>query len=416
MRQQPAQTKAPWTRSCRVENPCGTPPGPTSAPDGGRWMPESLIAALDELEDTFEKAKADPEFTAQIAELYRHYSGPALAADRGKAFAEHAGGRGSISSAKTSTTPARTRSTTRSARRLLAQRMGKTPRHRRDRRRAARRRHRHGLRPLRPGVRRLHGRGGHPPPGAQRLQHEAARRRGPPGHERLADPPRRHQRGLPRLDEHRRDHALLLGSVVGPHPFPRIVRDFQIGHRRETRAQILEQIGRLPDAVVACVGGGSNAAGMFYPFLDDTAVQAGRRRGRRATASRPATTPPPSASAGPACCTAATATCCRTTTARPATSHSISAGLDYPGVGPEHTYWSDTGRVQLRAHRPTARPGRVRAALPHRGHHPGHRILARPGRGHQGRPRLAAEDGGRVRQDRDRQPLRPRRQGRGHRR
>ena len=72
-----------------------------------------------------------------------------------------------------------------------------------------------------------------------------------------------------------------IGSVVGPHPFPMIVRDFQSVIGRETKAQCLDQIGRLPDAVVACVGGGSNAAGMFAPFIDDTAGRADRRRGRR---------------------------------------------------------------------------------------------------------------------------------------
>ena len=98
MRQQPALTKVPWTRSCRVPRsiPRGRTsrhaPGPYFGNYGGRWMPESLIAALDELEDTFEKAKADPEFTAQIADLNKNYSGRPSLLTEAKRFAEHAGG------------------------------------------------------------------------------------------------------------------------------------------------------------------------------------------------------------------------------------------------------------------------------------------------------------------------------------
>ena len=141
----------------------------------------------------------------------------------------------------------------------------------------------------------------------------------------------------------------ILGSVVGPHPFPLIVRDFQSVIGRETIEQCAAQIGRLPELVVACVGGGSNAAGMFYPFVDDTGVRAGRRRGRRPLATSRATTPRRCRSASPACCTAATATCMQDEDGQTCDVHSISAGLDYPGVGPEHSYWKDTGRVTYTA-------------------------------------------------------------------
>ena len=81
----------------------------------------------------------------------------------------------------------------------------------------------------------------------------------------------------------------ILGSVVGPHPFPRIVRDFQSVIGREARQQCLDRLGRLPDLVVACVGGGSNAAGMFYPFIEDDGSRAGGRRGGRPRRISPAT-------------------------------------------------------------------------------------------------------------------------------
>ena len=129
---------------------------------------------------------------------------------------------------------------------------GQDPRDRRDRRRPARRRDGHRLRPLRPGMHRLHGRGGHPPPEAQRLQHEddgrAASSRSPPGSRTLRDATNEAMRDW--MGSSKQTHYTI-GSVVGPHPFPMIVRDFQSVIGRETRAQCLDRLGRLPDAVVA---------------------------------------------------------------------------------------------------------------------------------------------------------------------
>jgi len=142
-----------------------------------------------------------------------------------------------------------------------------------------------------------------------------------------------------------RDTHYLIGSVVGPHPFPTLVRDFQTVIGRETRAQVLEKEGRLPDAIVACVGGGSNAIGMFTPFLGDRTQLFGAEAGGEGPGGRHG------------------ATLCR---GRPGVlhgtytyliqdafgqileSHSVSAGLDYPGVGPEHSYLMDKGRVTYR--------------------------------------------------------------------
>jgi tryptophan synthase beta chain len=136
----------------------------------------------------------------------------------------------------------------------------------------------------------------------------------------------------------------ILGSVVGPHPFPMIVRDYQSVIGREARQQSLELIGRLPDEVIACVGGGSNSAGMFYPFVDDegvaiTGVEAG---GRSSAPGEHAST----LSFGKkGVLHGSYSYVLQDEDGQTADVHSISAGLDYPGVGPEHSYWKDTGRV-----------------------------------------------------------------------
>jgi tryptophan synthase beta chain len=136
----------------------------------------------------------------------------------------------------------------------------------------------------------------------------------------------------------------ILGSVVGPHPFPRIVRDFQSIIGRETRAQSLEQLGRLPDLVVACVGGGSNAAGMFYPFIPDEAVklvgvEAGGRSNKLGDHAATLCYGQPGVLHG------SFSYVLQDEDGQTSDVHSVSAGLDYPGTGPEHSYWKDTGRV-----------------------------------------------------------------------
>jgi len=136
-----------------------------------------------------------------------------------------------------------------------------------------------------------------------------------------------------------------IGSVVGPHPFPMIVRDFQAVIGRETRRQSLEKLGRLPDAVVACVGGGSNAAGMFYPFLDDAEVRliGAEAGGRGPSAGDHAS----SLTQGrPGVLHGSLSYVLQDEDGQTQAVHSISAGLDYPGVGPEHSHWKDTGRVR----------------------------------------------------------------------
>jgi tryptophan synthase beta chain len=136
----------------------------------------------------------------------------------------------------------------------------------------------------------------------------------------------------------------ILGSVVGPHPFPMIVRDFQSVIGREAKAQSLRLFGKLPDAVVACVGGGSNAAGIFYPFVDDDKVKlVGVEAGGRSA--RPGDHAAPLAHGSPGVLHGSLSYVLQDQHGQTADVHSCSAGLDYPGVGPEHSYWKDLGRV-----------------------------------------------------------------------
>jgi tryptophan synthase beta chain len=142
-----------------------------------------------------------------------------------------------------------------------------------------------------------------------------------------------------------RDTHYIIGSVVGPHPFPVMVRDFQSIIGREAREQCLAQIGRLPDEVIACVGGGSNSAGMFYPFVDDTGVAlTGVEAGGRGP--KPGDHASTLSHGRPGILHGSYSYVLQDDDGQTCDVHSISAGLDYPGVGPEHSYWKDCGRVQ----------------------------------------------------------------------
>ncbi|WP_053217965.1 tryptophan synthase subunit beta [Virgibacillus senegalensis] len=141
------------------------------------------------------------------------------------------------------------------------------------------------------------------------------------------------------------DTHYIIGSVVGPHPFPKIVRDFQSVIGIETRKQIMEQEGRLPEAVIACIGGGSNSMGMFYPFVEDEQVAlhgveaggSGIETGKHAA----------TLTDGKAGILHGTLSyLLQDENGQVTEAHSISAGLDYPGIGPEHSHLKETGRVQ----------------------------------------------------------------------
>ena len=141
-----------------------------------------------------------------------------------------------------------------------------------------------------------------------------------------------------------RNSYYLLGSVVGPHPYPLMVRDFQSVIGKETRAQILARCNRLPDYIIACVGGGSNAIGIFYPFLNDENVRLigveaagkGLKTGKHAASLAAGTI---------GVLHGAKSYVLQDSNGQIKETHSISAGLDYPGVGPEHSYLKDTGRA-----------------------------------------------------------------------
>ncbi|SFQ04447.1 tryptophan synthase beta chain [Psychrobacillus psychrotolerans] len=141
------------------------------------------------------------------------------------------------------------------------------------------------------------------------------------------------------------DTHYILGSALGPHPFPRIVRDFQRVIGVETKRQIVEKVGKLPDAVVACVGGGSNAIGMFHPFVDDQVVAL---YGVEAGGSGISTGLHAAAVTGgkEGVLHGSYMYILQDDNGFIQEAHSISAGLDYPGVGPEHSYLHDIGRVQ----------------------------------------------------------------------
>jgi tryptophan synthase beta chain len=141
------------------------------------------------------------------------------------------------------------------------------------------------------------------------------------------------------------DTHYVLGSVAGPHPFPAMVRDFQSVIGREARSQILEKEGRLPDLLVACVGGGSNSIGLFEPFLDDGSVRmVGVEAGGRGEA--PGDHAATLGRGAPGVLHGSRSYVLQDEDGQTSLVHSVSAGLDYPGVGPEHSYLKETGRVR----------------------------------------------------------------------
>jgi len=136
----------------------------------------------------------------------------------------------------------------------------------------------------------------------------------------------------------------LIGSAIGPHPFPTIVRDFQSVIGKESRRQMLEQAGKVPDVIVSCVGGGSNAIGMFYPFYDDNVrIVGAEAAGEGVNSGKHSAT---LASGRPGVLHGTRTFLLQDEHGQVQETHSISAGLDYPGVGPEHSWLKDSKRVE----------------------------------------------------------------------
>ncbi len=310
---------------------------------GGRFVPETLMFALDQLTEAYEKAIADPEFHQQLEYLYRHYVGrpsPLYFAER---LSRLCGGAKIFLKREDLNHTGAHKINNALGQALLTIRMGK----RRVIAETGAGQHgvatatacaRFGLecvvymgeediRRQRPNVfsMRLLGATIIPVTSGSKTLRDAI-------NEALRD----------WMSSVETTHYCL-GSVTGPHPFPRIVRDFQSIIGRETRAQCLEQIGRLPDWIVACVGGGSNAAGMFYPFIEDDVALLGVEAGGRSPqlGDHAATL----SYGQPGVLHGTFSYVLQDEDGQTANVHSISAGLDYPGVGPEHSYWKETGRV-----------------------------------------------------------------------
>ncbi|MFP6669978.1 MAG: tryptophan synthase subunit beta [Pirellulaceae bacterium] len=312
---------------------------------GGRFVPETLTKALDQLAEQYQQAIEDPSFLPELDNLLHDYVGRPSALYHAERLSEICGGAqiwlkredlNHTGSHKINNTLGQT---------LLTLRMGK------DRVIAETGAGQHGVATAtacaRFGL-----------PCIVYMGEEDIRRQAPNVHSMKllgaeVRPVASGSRTLrDAINEAMRDWMAsvdtthyILGSVVGPHPFPRIVRDFQSVIGREARQQCLERFDQLPELIVACVGGGSNAAGMFYPFIEDAEVQlVGVEAGGRGD--QPGEHASPLSFGQPGVLHGSYSYVMQDDDGQTCDVHSVSAGLDYPGVGPEHSHWKDTERVQ----------------------------------------------------------------------
>ena len=312
---------------------------------GRRFVPETLMAALDELTDEYAKAKADPQFQADLDALLKDYVGretPLYFAER---LTEHCGGARIYFKREDLCHTGAHKINNTLGQALLCLRMGKR------RIIAETGAGQHGVATATACAR--FGLECVVYMGEEDIRRQALNvfrmklmgaevRPVSSGSRTLKDATNEAMRDW--MGSVETTHYII-GSVVGPHPFPKMVRDFQAVIGRETRRQSFENFGRLPDEVVACVGGGSNAAGIFHPFVEDedvtlTGVEAG---GRGLNAGDHAST----LSFGkPGVLHGSFSYVLQDDDGQTSPVHSVSAGLDYPGVGPEHSYWKDSGRVR----------------------------------------------------------------------
>ena len=317
-------------------------------PYGGRFVPEALIGALEELEAAHIAAASDPVFIAELDELHRTYTGRPSIITEVPRFAEHAGGARILLKREDLNHTGSHKINNVLGQALLTKRMGK------KRIIAETGAGQHGVASATAAA--LMGLEcvvymGEEDTKRQSLNVARMKLLGAEvvpvtsGSRTLKDA----------INEAMRDWVTnvetthyLLGTVAGPHPFPTMVRDFHRIIGVEARAQVLELTGKLPDAVLACVGGGSNAIGIFHPFIDDLDVALigleaggdGVSTGRHAATITGGT---------PGVLHGTRSYVLQDENGQTVESHSISAGLDYPGVGPEHAYLHDIGRAQYRA-------------------------------------------------------------------
>ncbi|MEO7017029.1 MAG: tryptophan synthase subunit beta [Leifsonia sp.] len=319
--------------------------GPYFGEFGGRFVPESLIAALDELSAAWEEAKADPAYLAELDELNRTYTGRPSIITEVPRFAKHAGGARIILKREDLNHTGSHKINNVLGQAILTKRIGKT------RVIAETGAGQHGVATATAAA--LFGLEctiymGEVDTERQALNVARMRLLGAEvvavktGSRTLKDA----------INDAMRDWVAnventnyIFGTVAGPHPFPAMVRDLQKIIGEEARQQVLDLTGRLPDAVVACVGGGSNAMGIFHAFLDDEDVrlvgyEAG---GEGADTARHAAT---ITKGRPGVLHGARSMLLQDEDGQTIESHSISAGLDYPGVGPEHAWLASIGRAQ----------------------------------------------------------------------
>ncbi len=318
--------------------------GPYFGAYGGRFVPESLITALDELDAAYTAAKTDPEFLAELAELHRTYTGRPSIITEAKRFAALAGGARILLKREDLNHTGSHKINNVLGQALLARRLGKS------RLIAETGAGQHGVATA---------------TAAALFGMECVVYMGEVDTERQAlnvarmkllgatvVPVTHGSRTLKdAINEAMRDWVTnvetthyLLGTVAGPHPFPVMVRDFHSIIGTESREQLLRDEGRLPTAVVACVGGGSNAIGIFHAFLDDDVRLIGYE-----AAGDGIDTPRHAATlerGRPGVLHGAKTYVLQDDDGQTIESHSISAGLDYPGVGPEHAWLRDSGRAE----------------------------------------------------------------------
>ena len=322
--------------------------GPFFGDFGGRYMPESLIAALDEVQQAYEEAKSDPEFAHELAELHRTYTGrPSIITEVPRFAAKANGARIVLKREDLNHTGAHKINNV-LGQALLVKRLGKT------RLIAETGAGQHGVATATAAA--LFGMDCTIYMGEVDTERQALNvaRMKLLGAEVV--PVKSGSRTLKdAINEAFRDWVAnvatshyLLGTVNGPHPFPEMVRDFHKVIGEEAREQVLDLTGRLPRAVAACVGGGSNAIGIFHAFLDDADVKLygfepgghGIESGEHgATISQ----------GRPGVLHGTRTYVLQDEDGQTTESYSISAGLDYPGVGPEHAWLADIGRVEYQS-------------------------------------------------------------------